>query len=163
MTTTLNNGGSPTLKVLFDNLTSAERSESAAVNNLRGPYEVGQMTAFVFRPPQDNGRAVQLESLEDTGLASGEGGRQEVDFNQLGPEDLQDRAQRWYRTQLERGNISAYQKVAVVFDWSRMGAEELGSTKGQDALARTLDEMSRPSLMERAKAAVKKAFGTPQP
>lgn len=160
MTMTFPTDGSPTLQALFSNVMSEEKIQAASVKNLRGPYQVGELTAYVFRPLEDNKLPMLLASLEDTGLASGDAGSQEVDFNQLSPDELTDRAQRWYKTQMQRRAFGPYQKVAVVFDGSRTGAPELSTV---ETLIRTLDEMSRPGLMERAATAVRKAFGMPQP
>jgi len=160
MTMAFHTDGSATLKVLFDNLTTEDQHKAAARDNMRGPYQVGELTAYVFRPKTPNSLPMQVASLEDTGLASGEGGRQEVDFNQCGPEDLPVRAQSWYETQLSRRAFGLHQKVAVVFDGSRSGAPELSD---EAALARRLDALSTPDWTERAFAAVKKAFGKPQP
>lgn len=163
MTMTMPTGGSPTLEHLFRNCVTEEQVQAAAVENLRGPYKVGEVTAFVFRPKSEGQHPMLLETLDDTGLAGcSEGGRMEVGLSQLDQDDMRERAQRWYKTQLQRGNARIDQVVAVVYDDSRSGAKEL-ERGNLEALKETLDKMSKPGWGERAVAAVKRALSPTEP
>ncbi len=150
--------GSPTLEALFKNCVTAEQIRQASVTNLRGPFHVGEVTAFVFRPAQGNDRAMVMTVLDDTGLASGEGGSMEIDLNQLGPEEMGERAQRWYCTQVARGSFGLHQKVAVVYDGSRSVAQELRNNESMEVLKKTLDDVSNPRWTDRVFTALKKTF-----
>lgn len=156
--TTAPTGGSPTLEALFKNCVTEEQIQQASVTNLRGPFHIGEVTAFVFRPAQENDRDMVMTVLEDTGLATGEGGSMEIDMNQLDPDDMRERAQNWYRTQVTRGHFGLHQKVAVVYDDTRTVANELRSTKSMEALKKTLDDVSSPRWTERALTALKRTF-----
>ena len=150
--------GSPTLEALFKNCVTEEQIQQASVTNLRGPFHIGEVTAFVFRPAKENDRAMVMTVLDDTGLASGEGGSMEIDLNQLGPDEMGTRAQRWYCTQVARGHFGLHQKVAVVYDGSRSIANELRSNESVEALKKTLDDVSSPRWTERAFTALKRTF-----
>ena len=159
MTMTSPTGGSPTLEALFKNCVTEEQIQTAS-NSMRGPFKVGDVTGYVFRPVTGgNNRGVMLTALDDTGLAGcSEGGRMEVDMNQLGPEELGQRAQDWFQTNVRRGFVSLRDTVAIVFDNSNMVAEELNSVAAQEQLKDTLERLSRPSVMEKVTARVKAAW-----
>lgn len=160
MTMTAPTSGSPTLEALFKNCVTEEQVQSAS-NQVRGPYHVGEVTAFVFRPTKEskNNRGMQVVQLNDTGLAHGtEGGSMEVDLNQMDENEMKDRAQSWFSKAVRHGEMSLRDTVAVVFDGSRTYSSALDANNVETFKA-TLETLSRPTWTERATTAVKKALG----
>lgn len=165
MTMTLpSNHGSQTLDAMFKNCATAEQTEQAA-DKVRGPFQIGEVTAFVFYPSRArNDRGVQLHVLDDTGLAGvSEGGRMEVDQNELGPEEFKTRAQDWFKVNVQRGKVSLHDVVAVAFDSSRSGAPELSSAEAETQLKSTLEQLARPTWGQRFVKALKEGLAMQAP
>ena len=162
MTMTAPTHGSAALAEIYKNCVTEEQVQ-AAKENVRGPYQVGETTAYVFRPVSDtSNKPVQLHVLDTTGLAGlSEGGRMEVDMNELDSSEYKTRAQDWFETTVRRGMASPRDVVVVVYDTSRTYAQELSSEAAQEQLKATLERMSRPTWSERAASAWKTLTAKP--
>lgn len=121
-----------------------------------GPLHYGEITAFVFRGEKSNQKPMQLQILDDCGIASGEGASMEIDMNQLGPDDMQLHAEDWYTRQIAEGRFSRYDKMAIVFDNSRTNSEALYEAGSKAAFMAQLERDTQPTWWQRAGQALRK-------